>query len=67
MDASLSDLAERLRRVEDTLEIQQLSIRYAMAVDERNVDAWLELFVPDVCVGRGLVGREALRDFIVPS
>ena len=67
MDASLNDLAERLRRVEDTLEIQQLAIRYAMAVDERNIDAWLEMFVPDVCIGRGLTGREALRDFIVPQ
>jgi hypothetical protein len=67
MDASLRDLAERLQRVEDTLEIQQLAIRYAMAVDERNIDAWLELFAPDVRVGRGLIGREALRDFIVPQ
>jgi hypothetical protein len=67
MDASLGDLAERLQRVEDTLEIQQLAIRYAMAVDERNIDAWLELFIPDVRVGRGLIGREALRDFIIPQ
>jgi len=67
MNLSLNDLAERLQRVEDALEIQQLAIRYAMAVDERNIDAWLELFVPDVRVGRGLIGREALRDFIVPQ
>jgi 3-phenylpropionate/cinnamic acid dioxygenase small subunit len=67
MNTSLNDLGERLQRVEDALEIQQLAIRYAMAVDERNIDAWLDLFVPDVCVGQGLIGREALRDFIVPQ
>lgn len=64
---SLDDLARRIQRVEDTLDIQQLAVRYGMAVDERDIDAWLELFVPDVKVGRGLVGREALRDFIVPQ
>lgn len=67
MTDSIADLAERLQRVEDTLSIQQLAVRYAMAVDDRDVDAWLELFAPDVNVGRGHIGREALRDFIVPQ
>jgi 3-phenylpropionate/cinnamic acid dioxygenase small subunit len=67
MDGSPGDLAARLQRVEDTFDIQQLAVRYAMAVDERDIDAWLELFVSDVRVGRGLIGREALRDFIVPQ
>jgi hypothetical protein len=67
MSQSLDDLARRIQRVEDTLAIQQLAVRYGMAVDERDVDAWLELFVPDVRVGQELVGREALRDFIVPQ
>jgi 3-phenylpropionate/cinnamic acid dioxygenase small subunit len=67
MDQSLGDLATRVRRVEDTLAIQQLAVRYAMAVDERDIDAWLELFIPDVRVGRERVGREALREFIAPQ
>jgi 3-phenylpropionate/cinnamic acid dioxygenase small subunit len=67
MSLSLDDLARRTRRIEDTLQIQQLAVRYAMAVDERDVDAWLELFCPDVQVGRSLTGREALREFIVPQ
>jgi SnoaL-like domain len=54
-------VADRLQRVEDILEIQQLPIKYAIAVDERDIDSWLELFVPDVNVGRHGVGREALR------
>ena len=43
-------LAERLDRIESQLAIGQLPIRYALAVDARDVDAWLELFVPDVQV-----------------
>lgn len=62
-----SELAARIRRVEDTLDIQQLAIRYALAVDERDVDGWLELFVPDVNLGRHGVGRAALRELITPQ
>jgi hypothetical protein len=62
----VSEFAERLQRVEDILQIQQLAIQYALAVDERDVDRWLELFVPDVDVGRRGVGREALRQVITP-
>jgi hypothetical protein len=61
-DSETSDAA-RLQRVEDMLAIGQLPIRYAMAVDERDVDAWVELFVPDVRVGAA-VGRNALRESI---
>lgn len=67
MAHSVDDLAGRVQRIQDTLDIQQLAVRYAMAVDERDIDGWLELFVPDVIVGRTKVGREALRDFIVPQ
>lgn len=62
-----ANIEDRLRRVEDMLEIQQLPIRYAMAVDERNVDGWLDLFTPDVQVGREQYGRDALRAAIVPQ
>jgi len=43
-----------------------LSIRYALAVDSRDIESWLALFVPDVRVGPQETGREALRDFITP-
>lgn len=59
-------LERRLQRIEDTLEIQQLPIRYSLAVDERDIDAWVNLFVPDVRVGRDQSGRQALRAAIVP-
>lgn len=63
----MSDLAARLERIESTLAIQQLPIRYAMAVDGRDVDAWVGLFVDDVKCGRHGTGRDALRRFISPT
>ncbi len=42
-------------------EIRLLAARYAVAVDSRDLDALVELFVPDVQVGRHAVGRPALR------
>ena len=43
-------------------EIHQLASRYAVAVDSRDLDALVALFVDDVRVGRGAVGRDALRE-----
>jgi hypothetical protein len=43
-------------------QIRQLAHRYALAVNMRDLDALLELFVDDVRVGGGRVGRAALRD-----
>ena len=50
--------AERLLA---TVEIQQLAQRYAVYVDARDLDRLVELFVPDVRVGREGSGHEALR------
>ncbi|WP_410612404.1 nuclear transport factor 2 family protein [Amycolatopsis sp. lyj-109] len=57
----------RLARVEARLDIGQLPIRYALAVDQRDLDAWVALFVPDVDMGRRGTGRQALREFIEPQ
>jgi len=65
--ARTPDLTRRIDRLEAIHEIQQLAMRYAMAVDARDVDAWLDLFVPDVDCGRRGRGREALRAFITPA
>jgi SnoaL-like domain len=62
----IRELAARLERVESRLEIAQLPIRYAMAVDARDVDTWVSLFVPDVQVGRDSFGHDALRAQIDP-
>jgi len=49
--------------VSDYEEIRQLVSRYAVAIDSRDLDALVALFVDDVQVGQRLVGRGALRDF----
>ena len=61
-----SSLADRIEHIEAQLAIGQLPIRYAMAIDGRDVDTWVNLFIPDVQVGRDRFGREALRDYIEP-
>ena len=52
---------QRLDRMESLAEIRQLPYRYALALDSRDMDALVELFVPDVRVGAGEVGRDALK------
>src|SRR5207244_13110891 len=59
-------LAGRVERIEAHLAIQQLPVRYAMAVDARDVDAWVNCFRPDVDMGRHGAGRDALRRYIEP-
>ena len=44
-------------------EIRQLVARYAVAVDSRDLDTLVSLFVDDVQVGRDQRGRVALRDY----
>ena len=59
-------LEARLDRVESQLAIQQLAIRYALAVDSRDLDAWVACFRPDVDMGRRGSGREVLRQYLDP-
>jgi len=54
----MSDL-ERLLAYE---EIRQLTARYAVAMDSRDLDAMADLFVEDYRHWDGQVGRQALRD-----
>ncbi|TDU01747.1 SnoaL-like protein [Streptomyces sp. 846.5] len=61
------DLADRIDRVESRQAIGQLPIRYALAVDSRDLDAWVGCFRPDVDMGRHGSGREALRRYIEPQ
>ena len=55
-----------MERIEAHLAIQQLAIRYAMAVDARDMEAWVRCFRPDVDMGRHGTGRDALRRYIDP-
>lgn len=61
------DFEARIERIEARQAIGQLPIRYALAVDGRDLDAWLALFPPDVDCGRHGKGREVLRALIEPQ
>lgn len=52
---------ERLDRLESMAEIRQLADRYGVAVDSRDIDMLVGLFVPDVQVGKDKHGRAALH------
>jgi len=56
---------ERLDRMESLAAIRQLPYRYALGLDSRDMDALVDLFVPDVRVGKDRAGRAALRDWFV--
>ena len=51
-----------VRRLWAHEQIRQLAARYAVAVDSRDIDALVGLFVDDVRVGRDAHGREALAE-----
>ncbi len=65
--AEATSLEKRIERIESRMEIAELPTRYARAVDARDIDTWIGLFVEDVDCGRRGKGREALRTFIDPS
>ncbi|WP_081291098.1 nuclear transport factor 2 family protein [Mycobacterium asiaticum] len=52
---------DRVDRVESSLAIGQLPSRYAMALDARDLDALVALFVDDVDAGAEGRGRDALK------
>jgi uncharacterized protein (TIGR02246 family) len=59
-------ILERLRRIEARTEIDELITRYAMACDDRDLDALAECFTSDgvfVSVGGRISGRAALVDY----
>ena len=62
----MTSLEDRVDRIESHLAIRQLPVRYALAVDARDLDAWVGCFRPDVDMGRRGSGREALRSYIEP-
>ncbi|HEX2383997.1 MAG TPA: nuclear transport factor 2 family protein [Acidimicrobiales bacterium] len=54
-------IEDRLDRMESLASIRQLPYRYAVAVDSRDMDMMVDLFVPDVRVGKDEIGRESLK------
>ncbi|MCF6390539.1 nuclear transport factor 2 family protein [Mycobacterium sp. MBM] len=58
---SLAALAARVDRLEALDEIRQLAAKYAVALDMRDLDSLVNLFVDDVRVPGRRTGRAALR------
>lgn len=58
-----ADDHERLDRLESLACIRQLPHRYGLAVDSRDLDALVDLFVPDVRVTKTVSGRPALKEW----
>ncbi len=58
-----STVEERLDRMESLAAIRQLPHRYGLALDSRNMEALVDLFIPDVRVGRDATGRAALAQW----
>ena len=65
------DLEQRLRRVEDLLEINQLFIDYGMHLDAGRFDDYAQLFAKDGEMSLGPLGkakgREQIREVIAAS
>ena len=57
----LSDIAGRLDRVESRDAIRQLAFKYALAIDMRDVDAIVNLYVENVKISKEESGRQALK------
>lgn len=62
----MTDVENRLSKLEAHEAIRQLAARYALALDQRNVGTLVSLFKPDVRTGDGRVGREALAEWFDP-
>jgi len=61
---SADECLDHLRSVQ---QIQQLPVRYALAVDSRDMDALAELFVEDVQVGKQLYGRDEFKRWMTEA
>ena len=54
-------IEERLDRLESLDEIRQLAAKYSVTLDMRDMDMHVNLFVPDVRVGKDRSGRQELK------
>ncbi len=60
-------IEERVDRMESLAEIRQLAVRYALALDSRDIATLVTLFPADVRVGADSSGRDALFDWFVDA
>jgi len=54
-------LGERIERLESRFAIQDLAARYSVAVDSKDIDSLVRLYVEDFVITPDQVGRDAVR------
>src|SRR5688500_12331516 len=59
--AATDDLLARIDRLESLEQIRQLPPKYALALDQRDLDALVNLFIDDIGVPGKQRGRHALK------
>ncbi|WP_431024949.1 nuclear transport factor 2 family protein [Halomonas sp. H5] len=59
-----NSLERRLDRLESIEEIRQLAAKYSLSLDMRDLDAHVNLFAPDIRVGRERTGRAHLKAWL---
>ncbi|MCL5041320.1 MAG: nuclear transport factor 2 family protein [Gammaproteobacteria bacterium] len=59
-----STFAQRLDRLESIEAIRQLAGKYSLSLDMRDLNAHVNLFAPDIRVGRDKVGRAHLKAWV---
>lgn len=59
-----ASLAARVERLEAIEEIRQLVAKYSLSLDMRDLDAHVNLFAPDIRVGRDRSGRAHLKSWV---
>jgi hypothetical protein len=62
--AAKTTLGARLERLESIEEIRMLAAKYSLSLDMRDLDAHVNLFAPDIRVGRDRIGRAHLRSWV---
>lgn len=61
-----AELLARIDRLESIEEIRMLAAKYALSLDMRDIDAHVNLFAPDIRVGRDKIGRAHLKAWADP-
>jgi hypothetical protein len=64
MSINDTDLLQRIERLEAIEEIKQLAGKYSLSLDMRDLDAHVNLFLPDVKVGKDKTGRAHLKAWV---
>lgn len=57
-------IEQRLARLEAIEEIRQLAGKYSLSLDMRDIDAHVNLFAPDIRVGKEKTGRTHLKAWV---